>query len=75
MSKRGDEERVIMLKAETVEGDGYIFVTGDAQRAIEQFEEWAAKFGADRVQGNEGFEKLARPLMMLRDQDPPRRPS
>ena len=69
MGKSGDEERIIMLKVETVEGDGYIFVTGDAQRAIEQFEEWTAKFGADRVQGNEGFERLARPMMAIRDQD------
>lgn len=65
MGKSGDNERVIMLKVETAEGDGYIFVTGDAQRAIEQFEEWTAKFGDDRVQGNEGFERLARPLMSM----------
>ena len=65
MGKSGDNERVIMLKVETAEGDGHIFVTGDAQRAIEQFEEWTAKFGADRVQGNEGFERLARPLMSM----------
>ena len=63
----GNDERVIMVKAETADGDGYIFVTGDAPRAIEQFEEWAAKFGADRVQGNEGFERMARPLMSIGD--------
>jgi hypothetical protein len=74
MGKSRGDECIIMLKVETVEGDGYLFITGDAQRAIEQFEEWTAKFGADRVQGNEGFEKLARPLMILRNQDPPRRP-
>lgn len=67
----GNGERVIMVKAETADGDGYIFVTGDAQRAIEQFEEWTARFGADRVQGNEGFEQLARPLMPLRERGEP----
>ena len=71
MGKSGDEERIIMLKVETLEGDGYIFVTADAQRAIEQFEEWIGKFGADRVQGNEGFEQLARPLMPLRERGEP----
>ena len=63
----GNDERIIMAKVETADGDGYIFITGDAQRAIEQFEEWIAKFGADRVQGNEGFEQLARPLMARGD--------
>lgn len=67
MGKSGDEERIIMLKAETVEGDGYLFITGDVQRAIEQFEEWTARFGTDRVQGNEGFDRLARPLMSIGD--------
>jgi len=61
----GNDERIIMAKVETADGDGYIFITGDAQRAIEQFDEWIAKFGADRVQGNEGVERLARPLMAL----------
>ena len=63
----GNDERIIMAKVETADGDGYIFISGDAQRAIEQFEEWIAKFGADRVQGNEGVERLARPLMALRE--------
>lgn len=63
----GNDERIIMVKVETVDGDGYLFITGDAQRAIEQFEEWTAKFGADRVQGNEGFDRLARPQMSIGD--------
>lgn len=58
-----DDERVIIVMAEPENGDGFIFATADAQRAIEQLEEWSAKFGADRVRGNEGFEELARPLM------------
>lgn len=67
VGQSSDEERVIMLKVETANGDGYIFVTGDAQRAIEQFEEWTAKFGDDRVQGNEGFDRLARALVSVCD--------
>lgn len=58
-----EDERVIIVMAEPDNGDGYIFATADAQRAIEQLEEWSAQFGAERVKGNEGFEKLARPLM------------
>lgn len=71
----GSDERIIMVKVETADGDGYVFVTGDAQRAIEQFEEWSGRFGADRVQGNEGFEQLARPLMAIGDQTPTSKPS
>lgn len=63
----GNDERIIMVKVETADGDGYLFITGDAQRAIEQLEEWTAKFGADRVQGNEAFDRLARPLMSIGD--------
>lgn len=54
-----------MVMAEPGNGDGCIFATADAQRAIEQMEEWSARFGAERVQGNEGFDQLARPLMGL----------
>ena len=67
MSRHTHDDRIIMLKVETANGDGYIFVTADAQRAIEQFKEWTAKFSADRVQGNEGFDRLARPLMSIGD--------
>jgi len=69
MDKRGNDERIIMVMAEPGNGDGYIFATADAQRAIGQLEEWSAKFGAERVQGNEGFDRLARPLMTLRVED------
>lgn len=63
MANTDEDERVIMIMAEPANGDGYVFATADPQRAIDQLEEWSAKFGADRVQCNEGFEKLARPLM------------
>lgn len=71
MSKKNNNERIIMVKVETEDGDGYVFITGDAQRAIEQFEEWSGRFGADRVQGNEGFDRLARPLMALGERGEP----
>jgi len=64
--------RIIMVMAEPENGDGYIFTTADAQRAIKQLEEWSAEYGAAYVKGNEGFEKFARPLMAIRDQDPAR---
>lgn len=63
MAPGSKDERIIIVMAEPENGDGYIFATADAQRAIEQLEEWSAKFGAERVKGNEGFERLARPLM------------
>lgn len=63
MADTDEDERVIMIMAEPANGDGYVFCTADAQRAIDQLEEWSAKFGADRVRCNEGFEELARPLM------------
>lgn len=53
-------------------GDGYIFITAGPQRAIDKLEKWSAQFGAECVQGDEGFERLARPLMAIRDQDPSR---
>ena len=62
-----EDARTIMVMAELENGDGYVFATTDAQRAIEQLEEWSAKFGADRVKANEGFDRLARPLMAMRD--------
>lgn len=70
MDNRGGDDRIIMVMAEPANGDGYIFATADAQRAIEQLEEWSAKFGVECVKGNEGFDALARPLMELRDADP-----
>lgn len=70
MEIRNKDERIIMVMAEPGNGDGYIFATADAQRAIEQLEEWSAKFGAGCVKGNEGFEALARPLMNIRDDVP-----
>lgn len=70
MGKSANDERVIMVMAEAANGDGYIFSTADAQRAIEQLLEWSAKFGAERVRGNQGFEELARPLMGMSDGDP-----
>ena len=66
----GNDERVIMVMAEAANGDGYMFATADPQRAIEQLLEWSAKFGAERVRGNEGFNELARPLMAMPDRDP-----
>lgn len=65
MDSRRNDERIIMVMAEPENGDGYIFATADAQRAIEQFIEWSARFGAARVKGNEGFDALARPLMTI----------
>ena len=67
MGRCSKDERIIMLMAELENGDGYVFATADAQRAIEQLEEWSARFGADRVKANEGFDRLARPLMAMRD--------
>ena len=67
MAPGNKDERIIMLMAELENGDGYVFATADAQRAIEQLEEWTAKFGAERVKANEGFDRLARPLMVMRD--------
>lgn len=71
MDNRGENERIIMVMAEPENGDGYIFATADAQRAIEQLEEWSAKFGAEHVKGNEGFDALARPLMNISIDQPP----
>lgn len=70
MDNRDDDDRVIMILAEPANGDGFVFCTADPYRAIEQLNEWAAKFGADRVRGNEGFEELARPLMNAQDSQP-----
>lgn len=63
MGTGSKEERTIMVMAELENGDGYIYATANAQRAIEQLEEWSLKFGSGRVRANEGFEELARPLM------------
>lgn len=71
MGPESKDERIIMLMAELENGDGYVFATADAQRAIERLEEWSAKFGADRVKANEGFDRLARPLMDMRDTSEP----
>lgn len=70
MEEPGRDERVIMVMAEAANGHGYIFSKTDAQRAIEQLLEWLAKFGAERVRGNQGFDELARPLMSLSDRVP-----
>lgn len=67
MDRQEDDERIIMVLAEPANGDGYVFATADPQRAIEQLEEWSAKFGAEHVKANEGFDRLARPLMAMRD--------
>jgi hypothetical protein len=63
MSDIDDNERIIMIIAEPANGDGYVFATADPRRAIDQLKEWSARFGADRVRCNEGFEELARPFM------------
>jgi|GEM_PF-7101987 len=62
MAPADEEDRIIMILAEPANGDGYVFATADPERAIEQLEEWSAKFGAERVKGNEAYELLARPL-------------
>lgn len=63
-----------MILAEPANDDGYVFCTAAPHRAIEQLNEWSAKFGAERVKGNEGFEKLARPLMTDTSGGPPKCP-
>lgn len=70
MASGEKDERIIMIMAEPENGDGYILATADAQRAIEHLKEWSTKFGAERVNGNEGFDRLARPLMAMRDPGP-----
>lgn len=70
MAPGDKDERIIMIMAEPENGDGYVFGTSDAQRAIDQFEQWCAEFGAERVRANEGFDRHARPLMELRDAGP-----
>ena len=67
-----NDERIIMVMAEPGNGDGYIFATTDAQREIERLEKWSAPYRCRVRESNEAFERLARPLMAIRDQDPSR---
>lgn len=57
MADVDEDERVIMIMAEPANGDGYVFCTADPQRAIDQLKEWSARFGADRVRCNQGFDE------------------
>ncbi len=69
--KAGDkDERMIMIMAEPENGDGYVYGTSDAQRAIKQYKDWCVQFGVERVRANEGFDRHARPLMELRAAGP-----
>lgn len=58
MSDSKGGERLIMVMAQPENGDGYVFSTAEPARALEQYKQWSARFGAEHVRGNEGFERL-----------------